>query len=282
MDIDRVWKLSDLYHLDFELQDIQAERQKWTSGAVFCMDHPRKRNGIIYLNGATGQYTNRYAQVIDAPLKSLIFLPAGSRYSVLNIDCNRDLFDDAYLVEFNMTSNGHVMTLSDTPFVISDVNSMIISRLVIDAVKSYESASASPITVKAAVYALVAFLVKEAYERSNSEFQAILPGVELLKKNVFDDMSIQNIADNCNVSSGTFRRSFKDYTGKSPKQYCIDAKMDEAKSMLRETNLSISSIAETLHFDSSAYFCRLFKKKTGLAPGAYRKTHRAAASTQTE
>lgn len=62
-------------------------------------------------------------------------------------------------------------------------------------------------------------------------------------------------------------------TGKSPIRYVIDKKTAMAKKMLENSNTSVERIAELLEFESSSYFCKLFKKKTGMTPTEYRNNN---------
>lgn len=67
-------------------------------------------------------------------------------------------------------------------------------------------------------------------------------------------------------------RKFKDEYGITVLNYIIKLKIDEAKVHIREQLLSITEISEQLGFSSIHYFCRLFKKQTGLSPKEYSKT----------
>jgi AraC-like DNA-binding protein len=66
---------------------------------------------------------------------------------------------------------------------------------------------------------------------------------------------------------------FGDYTGKSPSRYKTDIKIEAAKKMLEGSATSVEQIATLLGFANSAYFCRTFKKETGLTPNEYRKNN---------
>ena len=48
-------------------------------------------------------------------------------------------------------------------------------------------------------------------------------------------------------------------------------KTERIKELLVSSEYSLSQIAEQLNFDSVAYFCRFFKKQTGLTPKEYKK-----------
>ncbi|MDG2346141.1 MAG: AraC family transcriptional regulator [Opitutae bacterium] len=73
------------------------------------------------------------------------------------------------------------------------------------------------------------------------------------------------------ISHSAFRNQFKQVTGLPPGQYQIQIRLNKARRLLRNSTLSIQEIAEQLGFDSIYYFSRLFKKKTGCSPLAYRK-----------
>ena len=47
-------------------------------------------------------------------------------------------------------------------------------------------------------------------------------------------------------------------------------KIDEARSLLRETDLSVTEIAAMLGFSELKYFCALFKRLVGVTPMTYR------------
>lgn len=63
---------------------------------------------------------------------------------------------------------------------------------------------------------------------------------------------------------------FKDCTGISIKDYIINAKTAQAKSLLESTGNSISQIAYSLGFQDNHNFSKFFKKATGLTPSEYR------------
>lgn len=57
----------------------------------------------------------------------------------------------------------------------------------------------------------------------------------------------------------------------TPYAYHIDAKMQKAKVLLTNTNLSVGEIAASLGYNDAHYFSNLFQKKCNCRPSAYRK-----------
>jgi len=95
--------------------------------------------------------------------------------------------------------------------------------------------------------------------------------VKVLSENVFLPLSIDQICKKTNYSRSYLFREFKAETGKSIIQYFIDLKIEKAKELLRENDLSIKEISEKLAFDTPNYFSKTFRKLTAFTPTAYRK-----------
>ena len=67
-----------------------------------------------------------------------------------------------------------------------------------------------------------------------------------------------------------FTRLFKRYYGKAPVEFAIRLRIEQAKSMLRETDMKIKAIADATGYSDALYFSRLFKKACGCSPSEYR------------
>ncbi len=85
------------------------------------------------------------------------------------------------------------------------------------------------------------------------------------------EMPLAGIAAQLNLGYTTFRRLFKAATGFSPRQFALQVGIQRAEGLLARTDLPVGRIAEELGFDSIYYFSRLFKRKTGRSPAAFRR-----------
>jgi len=83
-------------------------------------------------------------------------------------------------------------------------------------------------------------------------------------------LDLQQLATELGVSYTWFRRAFLRHTGLSPYQYLLQLKVARARRLLTEPNMTIQQAATLSGFESEQYFCRLFKKKTGITPGQWR------------
>ena len=84
--------------------------------------------------------------------------------------------------------------------------------------------------------------------------------------------SITDIATMYNMTPPHFIRSFKSEYGVTPNEYRQNYRIFQAINLLMTTNLSVCVISEQCGFNDQFYFSRIFKKRTGVSPTAYRKT----------
>ncbi|MDB5249214.1 MAG: AraC protein arabinose-binding/dimerization [Segetibacter sp.] len=114
--------------------------------------------------------------------------------------------------------------------------------------------------------------VKEGIFKQEDIVEAIVNKARIIFRTKMDEkMSIEEVAEELNVSYSWFRKAFKKYTGIAPGQYLLQLKIEQAKKLLSNPSKSIKEIAFDLHFESSFYFSNLFKEKTRMSPEAYRK-----------
>jgi len=84
--------------------------------------------------------------------------------------------------------------------------------------------------------------------------------------------TVQYFADKLNVTPNYLSDTIRHRSGKSALTVIHDFVLEEAKRLLKTTNLSVSEISYKLGFEYPNYFSRLFKRKTNLSPTEYRKS----------
>ena len=85
------------------------------------------------------------------------------------------------------------------------------------------------------------------------------------------DVSIASMAAAAGLERRTFLRRFANATGMTPIEYCRAVRIARARELLEGGNTPQKEIAQSLAYRDVASFARVFRKVTGLAPGAYRK-----------
>lgn len=76
-----------------------------------------------------------------------------------------------------------------------------------------------------------------------------------------------------NLSNSRYVTVFKKHFKKSPNEYIIDLRLQFAKSLLDNTNMSIRQISESVGYSDQYFFSRLFKKHLGVSPLSYRNNN---------
>lgn len=113
--------------------------------------------------------------------------------------------------------------------------------------------------------------------RSDSEMKVddvpyILKNViEYINSNIDKKIEIQELANLTKWSHHHFIKTFTKYVNQTPYQYILKKKIDKAKAVIRETDISLTDIAAELGFSSYSNFCNAFKKETGNTPDIFRK-----------
>lgn len=89
--------------------------------------------------------------------------------------------------------------------------------------------------------------------------------------NYSNKINIEEYAQSRGMSISWFIRSFKKYTGTTPMQYIVSARITNAQLLLETTQYSVSEISRIVGYDNPLYFSRLFHKTKGFSPSEYRK-----------
>lgn len=85
-----------------------------------------------------------------------------------------------------------------------------------------------------------------------------------------EDLTLQNMADLSGYSTAHFSRCFKERYGINFVQYLKTTRLQNAKELLKKSDLTISEIAEKSGYRNLSYFSSDFKRETGISPQLYR------------
>ncbi|MBK4715417.1 MULTISPECIES: helix-turn-helix domain-containing protein [Tenebrionibacter/Tenebrionicola group] len=80
--------------------------------------------------------------------------------------------------------------------------------------------------------------------------------------------TVREMAQWMQCSEQYLRRLFLRHTGKTPKEYHLDARLTLAQSLLRQERHGVSQVADMLNFFDTFHFSKAFKQKFGYAPTA--------------
>ncbi len=110
--------------------------------------------------------------------------------------------------------------------------------------------------------------IRSKITHRDSEYVQIARSIMML--HIEDGIEVGSIAAEIGMSYQRLLELFHDYTGLTPYQYYLQLRIHRAKELLQDHSLSIKEVSSRMNFDNQYYFSRLFKKKTGLSPSAWR------------
>lgn len=107
-------------------------------------------------------------------------------------------------------------------------------------------------------------------EKSNNYSILIQSCIYYLEHHYSNNIDLDELAADLNVSKCYLITSFKKEVGITPIVYLTKIRMKRAALLLTKSKISISEISETVGIYDSNYFVKLFKKEYGMTPSYYR------------
>jgi len=117
-------------------------------------------------------------------------------------------------------------------------------------------------------------MYKSAARKGGMAPRVLRQVMDYIDSNLDSPLRMASLAEVCGLSQYRFAHNFKSATGVPPYQYVIRRRLDRAKHMLRQTNLSVLDIANAVGCQSISRFNSLFRQEMGITPSSYRASFR--------
>lgn len=124
------------------------------------------------------------------------------------------------------------------------------------------------------------YLVLDALTRSVSSMRISKGGrlrdfyiheaIAFIEQNFQNNISVEDIADNCGLNRSYFGKIFKEAIGRTPQEFLLNYRMTKASELLKLTRLSIGDISKAVGYDNQLHFSRAFKNIYGISPREWR------------
>lgn len=88
----------------------------------------------------------------------------------------------------------------------------------------------------------------------------------LVEKNFIEQRQVSWYAGELNITPKHLGDVVKETIARTPRQVIADMLLLEAKVLLGSTDLTISQVAQELHFDDQAHFAHFIKQRSGMSP----------------
>ena len=110
-------------------------------------------------------------------------------------------------------------------------------------------------------------------ERRNEVSRPIRMAKQYVMQHFQEPITLEEVCEAAGFSASYFSSLFKKETGEGFAKYLTRVRMEEAKTLLRETNLPVAEICERVGYSDRKHFTHTFHRATGLNPAEYRKMY---------
>jgi two-component system response regulator YesN len=108
----------------------------------------------------------------------------------------------------------------------------------------------------------------------------ILKAMDYIKGNYKNEIALEDISREVNISPHYFSKLFKEQVGENFIDYITSLRIQKSKELLVENQLSIKEICFDIGYSDPNYFSRIFKRIVGVTPTEYKEA--ACTSEKTE
>lgn len=116
-------------------------------------------------------------------------------------------------------------------------------------------------------------LEKVINDKKQQDTKPIREAKQYIQTNYNKSLNLEEVSDKVGFNASYFSSLFKKDTGYTFLEYLSEIRMNKAKDLLKETNLSIAIICENVGYSDVKHFTKMFTKHTGLKPNEYRKLY---------
>lgn len=102
--------------------------------------------------------------------------------------------------------------------------------------------------------------------------------VRYIREHACGGMGVEDLLGQVSLSRRVLEYRFRKLLGRSPHEQILRVRMDRAKRLLAETDLTLAEVAERTGFVHVEYLSVVFKREVGIPPGRYRTRHQSSAA----
>ncbi len=94
---------------------------------------------------------------------------------------------------------------------------------------------------------------------------------EYIRENYNKDLNMAVVSNYISMNYSLFSYLFKQYTGSNFVNYLKDLRINEAKRLLKETDMYVNEISQQVGYNNEKHFMKIFRNSCGISPTEFRK-----------
>jgi len=264
-----LWKLSSESGIDFRFMNSRDGFKAFKSHWHDCMELIYVAEGSIHITlDDTNKTVSEGELIIISPKQVHAGIPHEDGVKIYSFFLDLETLSNKTYI-----TSQFIKPLIEGDFIFTSTTNhpKIIHKLfeIIHAPKNYH-----PICIQGMYFELIGLLFEYAFvSQKKSSTIKIKNILTYIHEHLSEDLSPKNISEFFSYSESHLCRMFKNQIGVTVCKYIQNLRIENAKTLLLETNMEIRQISETCGFTDFSYFCRLFKASTNSSPSQFRKNY---------
>lgn len=145
-------------------------------------------------------------------------------------------------------------------------DSVLHHTVVIDSLRQLDSREDVRRWVELRMYSLLDSLIKDVHCKENSQIGFVR---DIVDRKFCTDINLEIVASLIGLTPQYVSRMFKEEYGVNFVEYITKKRLDYAKELLKNKRIPLKEVSRAAGYIDTNYFCRLFKKHTGISPKQY-------------
>lgn len=172
---------------------------------------------------------------------------------------------EAYLQKAGLTKNHPIFTYEGEG----------LENYIKEMIQASKISDSNELRLKGLLFLFIAELVENPTQDIKPQYSSskeyVVQAINFIENNYSRPIKIKDIAHNLSIDRSYFSNIFKEHLQKTPQQFLLDYRIDKACHLLKDSNLSIGTIAHSVGYSDTFGFSKIFKKNKGQSPSNYRK-----------
>ncbi|TFE23333.1 AraC family transcriptional regulator [Cohnella luojiensis] len=256
----------------------KAPTSEWMHLSRYLMDYELivLTSGTLYIAGDKHRYTVNVGEYLLLP-------PLTNQYGYKSSDCSFYWLHFSYKNDITVRDNSNDSSAYEVGKIVIPQQGTLksVERIIVmmkqlqDSVRGYNEKTLNDYmstVILCEVYNQLFFSQNNPNKKSKQE-QLYNDIVDHIRWRHYENTKVSQIADHFGYNEKYLSHLFTKLSGLSLKQYILHQKMEVAKSILSDTNHSVSEIAFQLGYKDCHNFMKSFKKIVGLTPSEFRNAY---------